>query len=361
MNRLVFGLGTLVILVLGGCAVVPDGMAAVRTPGKLAFSPPVPLDSDVPAHTAAPPPLARTYGGELYPYAAMAENVYFPRTSGDANRPRAPKDFERVCVPGSSEPLLIGEEWLLQDFPSHADQLDDEKNLRMQLWARRSAPGGPYVEAVAVFRGTEAKHGKDWISNFRWFLRPPVDHYTLTSGEVVKELRDWLEEKISRHQATPEIRLVAVGHSLGGGLAQHLAYAFLAPASAPEMRISRVYAFDPSPVTGWFSADKNLRERNADGLLIDRVLEDGEALSYVRDLLAIILPPSESRPAIRGMKFNFKHSLNPFSNHSMRLIACSLAKYAVPGAEEVETAPLEAKAQSSEKELAPDVDTASSN
>jgi hypothetical protein len=352
MNQLTLGLCALMFSVLGGCAVVPDGMVAVRAPGQLTFAPPVALESTVAADTAAPPPPAHSYAQELYPYAAMAENVYHPRTSGDAPQATAPKDAEAVCVPGSSLPLRIGEDWRLQDFPSNADALDDENNLRMQLWARQPALGGPRVEVVAVFRGTEARHGKDWRSNLRWLLRPTVDHYTLTSDVIAPALRDWLQAKIDSGEVAPNVRLVAVGRSLGGGLAQRLAYSFRAPPNATDMRMSRVYAFDPSPVTGWASTDKALREHNADGMLIDRVLEDGEALSYLRDLIAIFLPPSEARPAIRGMKFNFKHSLNPLSNHSMRLIACALAKYAIPGARGLETAPLEAQSQASENQLA---------
>ena len=336
---------------LGGCTVVPDGMVAVRPPGQLTFALPVPLESPVPAAVAAPPSPAHSYAEELYPYAAMAENVYHPRTSGDAAQPRQRKKAEAVCVPGSSLALPIGEEWLLQEFPSNADEIDDEDNLRMQLWARRVVPGGPMVQLVAVFRGTESRHGKDWRANFRWFLRPTRDHYELTSDVIAPALREWLKSKIESGEVATDVKLAATGHSLGGGLAQRLAYAFQAPPNAAELRISRVYAFDPSPVTGWFSTDKTLRERNADNLLIDRILEDGEALSYLRDLIAIVLPPSETRPAIRGMKFNFKHSLNPFSNHSMRLIACALAKYAIPDAKELQTAPLEAESQMSENAL----------
>jgi hypothetical protein len=52
----------------------------------------------------------------------------------------------------------------------------------------------------------------------------------------------------------------ATGHSLRGGLAQQLAYAQRSVKDLP--RITMVYAFDPSPVTGFYSVDETLREKN---------------------------------------------------------------------------------------------------
>jgi hypothetical protein len=85
-----------------------------------------------------------------------------------------------------------------------------------------------------------------------------------------------------------------------------------------------VYAFDPSPVTGWSSVDRELRTTNANGLAIDRVFEHGEILAYVRLLLSYVNPPSAAHPGIREIRYNFVTSPNFVRSHSMRLLACGL-------------------------------------
>jgi len=100
-------------------------------------------------------------------------------------------------------------------------------------------------------------------------------------------------------------------------------------------RVSEVHAFDPSPVTGWFSVDRDVRNSNAKGLHIDRAFEHGEILAYLRLIMRYINPPTKENPSIREIRYNFVDSINPFSSHSMRLIACALidasGQAAIPG------------------------------
>jgi hypothetical protein len=91
-------------------------------------------------------------------------------------------------------------------------------------------------------------------------------------------------------------------------------------------RVSAVYGFDPSPVTGWFSVPSERRHANAQGLHIDRVFEHGEILAYIRLVLRYVNPPSAKDPSIREIRYTFVPSVNPFSSHSMRLIACELIR-----------------------------------
>jgi len=72
--------------------------------------------------------------------------------------------------------------------------------------------------------------------------------------------------------------------------------------------------------------EREVRETNAKGLRIDRIFEHGEILAYVRLILRYINPPSASDPSVREIRYNFVESINPFSSHSMRLIACELIK-----------------------------------
>jgi hypothetical protein len=62
-------------------------------------------------------------------------------------------------------------------------------------------------------------------------------------------------------------------------------------AAYSDPRIRRVYAFDPSMVTGFYSVDPPNRDRNVQGLKIERVYEFGEVLAYGRTI-------SRCRPAI---------------------------------------------------------------
>lgn len=56
-----------------------------------------------------------------------------------------------------------------------------------------------------------------------------------------------------RHAGNKPLKIIATGHSLGGGLAQFMAYAI------PE--IDLVYAFNSSPVTAYYDVLSKDRKR----------------------------------------------------------------------------------------------------
>lgn len=116
--------------------------------------------------------------------------------------------------------------------------------------------------------------------------------------------------------------LYSTGHSLGGGLAQQFAYALPDMQGVP--RIQQVYAFDPSPVTGFFSVEKRLRDTNRKGLEIDRIYERGEILAIARSLTSLFWKPSAKAPAIRGVRYNLFYTCNPVAGHSMKMLAGKL-------------------------------------
>ena len=106
------------------------------------------------------------------------------------------------------------------------------------------------------------------------------------------------------------IRIITTGHSLGGGLAQHFAYAFKQPDSSTHgPTVNEVFAYDPSPVTGWFSVKDPPRTYNATGLAIHRIFEHGEILAYIR-LLTSRLFISRVNPAIWQYRYNFDRNAN---------------------------------------------------
>jgi hypothetical protein len=145
------------------------------------------------------------------------------------------------------------------------------------------------MTVAVVFKGTSFVSLPDWKSNLRWFLRfVPFyrDQYTILCSDFACEFVRWVEKT-----CVAGTTIVATGHSLGGGLAQQFAYALPVTKTrdGADVRVSYVCAFDPSPVTGWFSVDEATRTRNAKALRTDRIFEHGEILAYLRLLLSVAL------------------------------------------------------------------------
>ena len=121
-----------------------------------------------------------------------------------------------------------------------AGQSEPVGGLGVQIWARK---GAQCPEVVIAFRGTVGGDKGDWESNFHWILRafPIYDQY----DQVRDHIRDFVDhierDKCYRPGST---EITAVGHSLGGGLAQLAAYS--------DQRIRRVL---------------RLRSLNGDGIL----------------------------------------------------------------------------------------------
>jgi hypothetical protein len=215
----------LVSFLVGGCASFHQAsdQALVREPGNRTYSPPADVSES-----------ART----LWEYAVLSENVYI----GEWKKQRAapPKQAARIlklpeatphaysdsCAPERTEPLPLPAWKMWDEFPSR-DLIQEalRVGLFVEVWEKHSVPA---VIAV-VFRGTEFTSWKDWVSNLRWFLRfLPFhrDQYTVVAQRVGRELVDRLAKRNPNIKSadSQQVRIVATGHSLGGGLAQHLAY-----------------------------------------------------------------------------------------------------------------------------------------
>jgi hypothetical protein len=207
-----------------------------------------------------------------------------------------------------------------EDFPD--DNLTKQfkaVHLRVEIWDKKEPP------SVAVaFGGTVFGNLMDWRSNLRWLLRKiPFyeDEYTETvnvfAPAFVKEFTKRMNGPDGDHLSKATI--YATGHSLGGGLAQQFAYALPRENAVPQVK--QVHAFDPSPVTGFFSVKRNIRNRNKIGLSIDRTYERGEILAVLRSIISLFAPPSARNPSIRGVRFNLFFTLNPISGHSIEQLA----------------------------------------
>jgi hypothetical protein len=192
-------------------------------------------------------------------------------------------------------------------------------HLRVEVWVN------PDLKSVAVtFGGTVFKSGKDWKSNLRWFIPFHNDEYT----ELVKKFAPAFVNEFAKRKEEPQwaflkdAEIYATGHSLGGGLAQQFAYAL--PRDARVPRVTKVFAFDPSPVTGFYSLPSAIREYNSQFLFVDRIYERGEILAYLRSIESFVYPPSTRAPVIRQVRYDLFPTHNPIAGHSIADLACRL-------------------------------------
>ena len=268
------------------------------------------------------PDRAKHYAALYLPYAMMATSAYTDERLSD--RHGCP-DPGLLLVPGNSKDD--------KDFAFHRTVAGWVAYLRTRRWECRlgrfgSLPCPPRLrdcrplggleyhvwrrmdggcrEVVIAFRGTDRGDVGDWRSNFRWLhrLRPQFDQYAQVQAHMV----DIVKTMTDGGCAAPGIAFASVGHSLGGGLAQQAAYA--------HPRIRYVYAFDPSPVTGFFDISAAIREANTVGLGIDRVYERGEILSLPRQIVMAFYPPASCNPRVRFVRFNVLMG-SPIEQHSM--------------------------------------------
>jgi pimeloyl-ACP methyl ester carboxylesterase len=284
----------------------------------------------------------------VLPYALLAEQSYDPGVYlAHTIAPRAsacddPKDCDTQADDERAARWL--DEWRYVwscDGPDQCGvrtpgQGEPVGGLGVQIWARK---GPQCPEAVIAFRGTVGGDKGDWESNFHWILRafPIYDQY----DQVRDHIRDFIghiERDKCYRLGTTEI--IAVGHSLGGGLAQLAAYS--------DQRIRRVYAFDPSMVTGYYSVDPPHRDRNVRGLRMERVYEFGEVLAYGRLIMLRYIPLSPCNPRVVSVRFRVfqgapiaLHSLTDLDNGLLRVARGSKPETSPMALERCgETAPL---------------------
>jgi hypothetical protein len=209
-------------------------------------------------------------------------------------------------------------------------------HLRVEVWVHKSKN---YV-AVA-FGGTVFTNVKDWLSNLRWFVPFHEDEYTETVHIFGPSFVEEFVTKIRPIMVNPSaVAIFSTGHSLGGGLAQQFGYAL--PLCPFIPRVQKVYAFDPSPVTGFFSVGRTLRTQNKDNLMIDRIYERGEILAYLRSITNFIHEPSAQRPEIRQIRYNLFKGKSPVFRHSIRDLADGIRRLTTKASAQrpVQTAPL---------------------
>jgi hypothetical protein len=251
-------------------------------------------------------------------FAWLAEAAYGHTVSPDVNTQIKQAKKSQCDEP---EAILGKSGWQIwSGFPDDGllDQFE-KTNLRVEVWSRPNPP-----QVAVAFGGTVFTNWKDWVANLRWFIPVHNDEYTA----VVNLLGPAFIKEFEKRKSDPtwsyikDAKIYSTGHSLGGGLAQEFAYSLPIVPSVP--RVSEVYAYDPSPVTGYFSVNSEIRDINRKGLVTYRIYERGEILAYIRLITNFLAPPSESDPAVWTFRYAFKHDANPIDSHSLKELACGM-------------------------------------
>ncbi len=193
------------------------------------------------------------------PYAVLSTRIY----DRDPYVQDSEKDAARTssgCGQDIFSQALAGwQRW--PDFPpQELSAILNESNMHVEVWQNLLLED---PQIVVVFEGTVFTSLNHWKANLRWFLRflPGYhDHYTIATKQVAEAFLESLQasseyqigdDSMLRLQDGRTLKLIATGHSLGGGLAQQFAYALPQNPSNPAgPHVHEVFAFDPSPVTG---------------------------------------------------------------------------------------------------------------
>jgi hypothetical protein len=183
---------------------------------------------------------------------------------------------------------------------------------RYHVWARKRFPqaGGTCSEISIAFQGTVGFDRWDWTSNASRYATPYDDYY----HQLQRNINAIVNKIRGLDCFNRSTRIVSTGHSLGAGLAQFVALA--------NRRIRKVFAFDPSPVTGAHLIDARTLQANVHGLTIDRIAQYGEVLSLPRRLIEEY-PPNRhpcnptvrtvNVDAVRGESAVDLHMINPLA------------------------------------------------
>lgn len=160
----------------------------------------------------------------------------------------------------------------------------------------------------------------DWIEN----LDPVTGYFADDHYRQLRRNIDAIIKKITTldcyRRAKTRPQIVSVGHSLGGGLAQLAALAN----NPARPRIAKIFAFDPSPITGASYVQKAVLAQNAEGLEIDRIYQSGEVLQGLRKYYQQF--PKDSSACVRRVVFDFFRPDGPVRLHTMSGLAREMVK-----------------------------------
>ncbi|MCA9499132.1 MAG: DUF2974 domain-containing protein [Nitrospirales bacterium] len=196
--------------------------------------------------------------------------------------------------------------WSQVKIPNTYACVNDESGLFYETYIFINATG-IIEEAVIAFRGTE--DSIDWITNLSAIFGIQPKQYEQASNylpNLIESLKNLNPDD------KPKPKVYAVGHSLGGGLAQQAGYQF--------KEIHKVFTFNSSPVTNWtWLRFRGLVKQEYP--IIYRINHGGEFLEKIRFI-------TTSFTSTRYRRYDVGIQFQPravFKGHSMKIFTCSFA------------------------------------
>jgi hypothetical protein len=259
------------------------------------------LLADVPAAAA-----------RFLPYAAMSALAYAEDTDcGDRER-KLSKD-ERATL----EKYLSESHWYEIRKAEWAPPCEDDVGLFYRVWKNEI---GDSVQIVIAFRGTWGT--TDWLyGNLHWFTRfLPIEDQYGNARKHVQRVLDHFANDVAGSPSNKPLHVYTTGHSLGGGLAQHVLYSF-------PTTVIQAFAFNPSAATGFVEQTAenqtaackcDLKELNGEARIY-RIYDAYEILANLRIFHKIIFDPERHIQEVR-----FQNE----TTHSMKELAFFLLREA---------------------------------
>lgn len=187
-------------------------------------------------------------------------------------------------------------------------------NVGIKAFVRTNASASETIDVIVAFRGTQLTSAQDWLSNFSWFVGsfPIATHYDSARLAMAQIMR-----RLTLEHPGAKFRYVATGHSLGGGLAQHVADGFPCVSSA---------VFNTSFVTNSFVYQTQYPNHRTSS-----IFEDRDVLTHIRNTLGLEQADTADYRwyllKMRPCKENQASLLCKLDDHAMLPIVVGMARF----------------------------------